>query len=214
MRGVGSLGSMPAPGKTRPRGQPSLIDAVVDHDPDGTPVTVADVIVEQVTSGQYWQDACALAGVDAETANGWLRNAGKIKIRAKGRTIEDLGLTPHDLHCWDFSVAVKKARAFACKNMLDLLDALGRGGLKQEVVTVKTGGDDPSTTTTTRYTLPDRQVLEWRLTRLFPEKFMERIEVTQKTEVPAADRADGLVDALSSYLEGIDDATQHEGADS
>jgi hypothetical protein len=206
---------MPAPGRSRPRGQPSAIDAIVGER-DGVPQTVADVIIEQVVQCQYWQDACALAGVDIETANGWLRNAGKIKIRAKGRSIEDLDLTEHEVHCWHFSAAVTKARALACQSMLMQLDALGRGGLLQEVVSVvDEEGEAKKTTTTTRYTLPDKQVLEWRLTRLFPEKFMERIEVTQQVgKVSDADRAEGLVEALSSYLEGVEDGSEmRAGAD-
>src|SRR5689334_9901714 len=72
------------------RGRPTVLDAVIDRAPDGTPIRVLDAIVASLIAGNYFETACALAGVTAEQAYAWLRTAGKLRIRASGRELEDL----------------------------------------------------------------------------------------------------------------------------
>ena len=196
----------------RPNGRTPKIDTVIAiNEETGQPITVADRIVEMLERGHYWVDAVARAGVPKPTVNNWLQNAARCEIRALGRNIDDLNLTAHDLACLDFAYAVEYAEAVACGKLLDKLDELGFGGLEQEVVTeTEERGETTKTTTTRRFTLPDRAALQWRLQHRWPEKFADRIEVVQASagaKVSEAEHADSLVEAMSSYLQGVEDGS-------
>src|SRR5437660_1070835 len=94
-----------------PTGRPSLIDAIVGCDDEGSEFTVADRIVAGLRAGNYFEQATAAAGIHKETAYGWLRVAAQTRIRAKGRTLEDLQLCDHERRCVEFSDAVVRAAA-------------------------------------------------------------------------------------------------------
>lgn len=198
-----------------PGGRPSPIDAVVGHRQDGTNITVADQIVNARLAGAYIEHAAANAGITKETVYEWLRVAGRLRIRAKGRPLAELDLTDHERRCLEFSDAVAEAEAQWLVNQQANLEALGRGGIPVVTVIEERGPDlaDGSPgpllkrKTTTKHTLPDATVIMWRLERAFPEQFGRRIEVTTPpSELSDAERAAELITGISSYLEDVDAA--------
>lgn len=194
-----------------PGGHPSDITTIVAHDEDGNPITVADRIVNGLRAGAYFEQCCAAAGIHRETAYGWLRIAGRVRIRhAKGHA----DLTSHEQACLAFSDAVDEAEAQWELSALATLERLGRGGIEEQVVTVKVNADG-STETSTRSsrTLPVAQVLEWRLERKIPERYGRRVEVTGKDGEPLLghdERVENITETFRAYLQGVDDGKATE----
>jgi hypothetical protein len=192
-----------------PSGRLSDIDTIVGRTEDG-PVTVADRIVNGLRAGAYFEQAVAAAGVAKDTAYGWLRIAGKVRIRARG-SLDTIELTHHETNCLRFSDAVAEAEASWEVGALALLEQLARGGIEQlrEVVKVDANGTVLERTTTREHTLPSAQVLEWRLERKIPERYGRRVEIGLDAGGPVLseeERADALVDVFSAYLQGVEDA--------
>jgi hypothetical protein len=215
-------------------GRPSKIDQVVgyrtiNHD-DGTteqrPVTTADRITAHLRNGNYFEQACAAAGVHRETAYGWLRIGAQAIARAAstGIPLDDLDLPVHHLACVAFSDAVAEAEAEWEVRANTTLETLARGGITSETVTEK---QDPTRldengqplvverTVRTERTLPSAQVLEWRLTRRFPERYGHRVDLVARAgdgSLPMNDRAAALAAELRSYLQGREDAAAEADA--
>jgi hypothetical protein len=190
-----------------PTGRPSLIDAVVGCDDEGNAITVADRIVAALCAGNYFEQATAAAGIHKETAYGWLRLAAQIQIRAKGRTLEDLQLSDHERRCVEFSDAVVRAEARWEASALDTLEQLGRGGVTATHETLKydAAGNLIERTVRTETLPPNAQVIEWRLTRRFPQRYGQHVEVVDGGALLTDDETtSALVESLSAYLEGVD----------
>lgn len=187
-----------------PGGRPSPIDSTIG-DENGVPITVADRIVRGLRLGNYFEQAAAAAGVHRETAYGWLRVAGKARIRARGRSIDDLALTDHERRCVEFSDAVAAAEAQWEVGTLARLEQLGRGGLTRTHETIRYDADGNliDRTVRTETLPPNAQVLEWRLTRRFPERYGQRVERLDGASLTEEEHAAALVDSLDAYLEGV-----------
>jgi hypothetical protein len=148
--------------------------------------------------------------VSAEQAYGWLRTAGKIRIRAQGREIEDLDLTPLEGLCLEFSDGVMQASSTWEAAALRTLDQLGSGEITitttktREVIDAKTGDvRERIVTTTERQLAPSATVLMWRLERRFPQRYGKNAEPEYYPTLSEEERADALIQSLTSYLEGI-----------
>lgn len=194
-------------------GQPSKIDAIVSHRDDGTPITVFDRIVSALRVGQYFEHATAQAGVSKETAYGWLRLAGRLKIEAKGQLVDVAAITAHEARCIEFSDAVAEAESSWEAGALATLERLARGGVKvTKTVTKRDGAGDGAkvleVTTTEEVLAPNAQVIEWRLTRRFPGRYGQRVEITGADGGPLVmsveDRTDALASQFEAYLAGVD----------
>jgi hypothetical protein len=209
----------------KPNGRPSVLRAVIGTRPDGSPITTHERIVDALTVGSFFEQASAAAGVNKQTAYGWLTSGARSK-----RWLAQGGpnnLTPHEQDCVAFSDAVAEADARWELQVNTLLERLGRGGTTVEVVTVKQqrrerpNPDDPTQpivdyvelerTTRTETLAPSPQVLEWRLSRRFPTRYSQRMELTGAAggpiEISREERSAQLAEAAEAYLAGQTDAT-------
>lgn len=191
----------------------SVIDRVVRHDPDGTPVTVFDHIVNALRNGAYFEQACSSAGIHKDTAYGWRKLAANLRAQNGGQP-PTRGTTANEKRYLAFSVAVEEAEAAWEVDAIDLLGQLQRGGLTQVKTVVKRGpppadgqaGPVLESVTTTERLAPNAHVLLWRLERRFPKRYGRRVEVTGEDggpiELTLEERADTLATSLESFLEG------------
>lgn len=201
-----------APTPARTPGRPSPIDAVIGHrEGTGEPITVAERIVASIRAGNYFEPAAAAAGITKITAYEWLKVAGHLRLRARGRPVTTLDPAPsaHELRCLEFSNAVDEAQAIWEVGANTQLEQLARGGLEVVTTTVKTlASGDVETTVKTEKLAPNAQVIEWRLTRKFPARYGERIQVDGRVdgrvEFTVAERAQTLAGDLAAYLAGHD----------
>lgn len=198
--------------------RPSKIDQVVGTRTldDGTtaPVTAFERIVGGVRVGNYFEHACASAGVHRETAYGWLRIGAQLYARAAtyDTDLDTIEATDHERRCAAFSDAVAQAEAEWVVGAVTTLESLGRGGQKVETVTTKQlASGDTEITTKVETLAPNPQVIEWRLTRRLPQHYGDRVELIGGLidgQLPMADRAEALAGEVRSYLQGRADAEQ------
>jgi hypothetical protein len=201
-------------------GRPSPIDAQAGTRDDGTPITVAEVITNALRTGSYFEQAAATAGVGKETGYGWLRTAGRLRIRARGKALSSLTPRPtaHERRCVAFSDSVAEAESSWEVTALAGLERLARGGITTTKTVTKRGpaaadgspGPVLEVTTTVEQLAPSAQVLEWRLERRFPSRYGRRVEVTGAEGGPIAlsmeERAEALADTLTAHLANLEAA--------
>lgn len=202
-----------------PGGRPSLIDNIIGHDDTGQPITVADRIVAGLRAGSYLEPAIAATGVGKVTVYEWIKLAGRVRIRSNGEPLDTLDLTAHERRCCEFLNAVEEAEGIYEIGALTSLERLARGGLVLRTVTRKYDGDGPTATCVERTereeTLaPNAQVIQWRLSRRFPARYAQRIDIDMAgglgPQLSDEDRAGELVTALDAYLEGVADQAAAE----
>jgi hypothetical protein len=201
-------------------GRPSLIDQAVAYRDDGTAITVADRIVAALRTGAYFENACASAGVHRETAYNWKRIAARLRISARGVDVEDLPMSEHERKCLAFSDAVEEAESTWELRSLSQLESAARGQTITQTTTKEERVERDDGTfewvevervTVTREIPPNTQVVEWRLERKHPDRYGRRIEVVPAGgRLDPADHADALIDSLSAYLAGHEDAAVSE----
>lgn len=194
---------------------PAHINTTIDRRPDGTPITIADRITEYVRTGQFIELAAAAVGVKKDTLYSWLKNAARTRLRAKGRPLNQLDLSTYQKDCIEFSDRVLMAASqWANKANWDL-ERLGRGGIPVTKTTVTERFKiDPNDNehliervrvTVNETTLPDKQVLMWRLERRLPNFYGARVEI-ETTGADATPRladaevSESLADAVEDYL--------------
>lgn len=198
-------------------GRPTRLDHVHEYDRGGRAITVADAICRYVRLGNYLETACQVVGVNVVTVRGWLRDGALIhEARIAGKkTRRDMRM--YDRLAEDFSVGLREAMAVGEARDVEMLARLAAGGLPVETVTEKVtyvlGANgrpiiDPDTgqpivdvierTTKTTHTLPDAKVLQWRLSRRFPQRWglTERLEV----DVTLGDDLDSAKDPVGEFL--------------
>lgn len=206
-----------------------MIDRVVGTRPgkDGAPdeqITVADRIVELLASGNYIEGAAAGAGVHKDTVYHWLKIGAQVHLRAGAGSIDDLELSDFERKCAEFSDAVAEAEGRYESSSNLTLERLARGGIPQTTETVERGpapvnpatggptydsegrevlGPILKSSTRSTSTLPDAQVIEWRLTRRFRQRYAERLEVTGADGGPVAlsqsEKASAVLELVRSF---------------
>lgn len=206
-----------------PGGAPSKLDQVVgyrDADGDRVPVTAFDRIVAGQRTGNYIEVSAASAGVGRSTVFGWLKIGAQVYARAalRGLEVDDpaLDLTPHEQRCREFSDAVAEANASYEIGEQANLNRLARGGLTTVRTTVKTqrqpvpGKDNEyamvevERTVVTETLAPNAQVIEWRLTRKFPDRYALRSDLDDPLG-GIDETAESLAGEVRTYLQGVDD---------
>lgn len=198
------------PTEKRPRGRPTDLDKVVGQREENTPsgvrvvdVTVADRIIAAVRAGNYLETAASSAGVAPNTVRQWLRD-GQQTLRTPGRR------TRYQALAAEFSEAFVRAQGESEAEDVAQLARLARGGLRLVTVTERTDAKgEVVKTVKTEDTLPDAQVLEWRLERRFRERWGRQIEVTgagggpmQVDVTDVRERIAGRLDLIGDRLAG------------
>lgn len=194
-------------------GRPPKLDEIigtklVKRDPgtdnervESVPVTRIEQIVGDIRVGLNAERAAARAGIHRDTQKDWEHTASAARAAlAQGlKTIDDL--TEKESSCLDFSDALHDAEIEWELQANMLLQGLAQGGQVLEIVTTKRSADGKETTTTRRETtLPDRDVLKWRLRHRFPERYTERVLVEGTGDdgaIPIAVRAASLAETLA-----------------
>lgn len=190
-----------------PAGRPPKLNTIVlvrDRDGKKEKVTAAQRVIEAVRIGAYIESAAAVAGISKRTIYEWLKVGAQAVdlVERQGRTLRSL--TQHQRDCMEFSHAVAEAEAMAEVDDVAELAAIGRGGRKITTTTVKRNADGEvlEHVTKTETTLPNPQVLEWRLERRHPEKYgRTRVEVSgpDGEAIPVEVRVNALVAALRQH---------------
>lgn len=206
----------PGPGRT---GRPPAIAQPIG---DGTE-TVADRIVSSIAAGNYFEQACAAAGVGKVTAYRWLREgalAARTIASNPDATLE--GNAPLYLNFWN---AVEEAEGRWEVGALTTLESLGRGAsmgpdgkMRGPRKIVETEKLDPQgrvieTSRRTEWLPPDSAVLMWRLERKDPARFGKRVEIAQTIPDPLSrdDKAALIADQAETYLAALADAEESTG---
>jgi hypothetical protein len=193
--------------------RPSTLTAKLTHK-DGTTQTVAEAIVERLRAGAYREEAARSVGVRRQSLYNWLYQ-GALARRLRGDRLTRL-ITANQARCEEFLDAVERAEAQAMLTDWTRLAQLGAGGVAQVVITEKVNADGHliERTTRTTHTLPDKDVLMWRLERRWPQKFAKRLELTgaedRDVEADVADtrtRARMLSAEIKAYQQGIVDGS-------
>lgn len=199
---------------SRGRGQPPRLDEPFTYTlPDSTNVTttVAARIIELVRNGDYLETAAGTVGLGRGTIGDWLHEGAR--TRQKRHTDPDHDRrteTKYQRLCSDFSAGVERAKAEWESEQLLILESLGRGGRKVESTTVKHEVDAEGNervverTTRTEYLKPDAAVIEWRLKRMFPDRYAEKITVEDASAIPIP--LDTRIDRLLAEVGGLSDA--------
>lgn len=202
-------------------GRPSDIDRTigerrVEH-ADGTfelvPVTVSERIIGALRAGNYPEQAAAAAGINKTSLYEWQRIGARATAAVHKGHKTQRQLTAHERRCILFSNAVAEAQATWEVAAVGRLEQLGRGGHEVVTITEKIDGSGNLTerTTKTETLAPNAQVLEWRLTRMHPDRYSQRVEVTGAAggplELSVEERADSLADQAAAFL-----AREHEAA--
>lgn len=189
-------------------GRPSKIDQVVAQT-GGRNVTAGERIVEIVSIGGYFEEACAAAGVTRETGYEWLRRGADAHARqARNPSVR---LTAHEVRCMEFSDAKARGEAEWEAQALASLEQAARGGRKLTTTTTKSRavGDGQvvvETTTRVEEQAPDVRVTMWRLERRFPDRYARRLEVTGQDGAPLLtldERAASLAEHAAEYAENV-----------
>lgn len=202
-------------------GRPPKLTEVIGRVPifndDGDAVGMADqtrleAIVADIRVGLNAERACDRHDVKRQTLKAWEAIAHDVRKRAAQQPDEDIECTEYELACVDFSDALHAAELEWHSGMELLLQDLSQGGRKVDVITVEEkGGEVVKSTTKTSYTLPDADVIKWRLKHRFPAEYADRVQIEGTGEdgaikVDIGARADAIADALEHVLaEAADD---------
>lgn len=199
----------------RPRGRPSKLDLPIARRGGGV-VTVSDALIDRLAAGALREEAARSIGLAKQTLYNWLhRGALARQAIAAGRQ-----LTPDERRYAQFVDAVEEAEANALLGDWATLGQLAAGGMPQVTTTVKVVREitddnvvverEVERTTRTSHTLPDANVLIWRLEHRWPHLFGRNAELPTGDMGENVDdlqtRARALVDEVVAYKAGLDDA--------
>lgn len=197
----------PATVEPMPGGRPSSIDAVIEHTPEGVPVTVADRIIALLRQGAYMEHAAAAAGVQKVTVYDWLRTGARAGMAVeKGKKI-----TPEQARCREFANAVHQASGQWVAEANLRLSQAARGGRTLTTTTTKrdASGGVIETTERTEIVPPNPSVDQWRLERRLPALYGRRVvELTGPDggAIPVEVRARELAETIRSARAAAENA--------
>lgn len=207
---------------SRRPGRPSKLTAVVTQR-DGRNITAGEAIIERLRLGAYREESARSVGISKVTLYNWLY-AG---ARARQLALSGTKTTAEQRRYAEFLNAVEEAEAQAMLTDWSRLATLAAGGLAQVTTTIvekvetKPDGSqhvvERSTRTQTSHTLPDANVLMWRLERRWPRYYGRRPDEElidrQDADAQVSDtkqRAASLSGELRAYLAGVADSAVHE----
>lgn len=189
-------------------GRPSTINQRIGERPDGTPITVADQIVDHVRAvGAEVAVAAAVVGVHRDTVYDWLKIGARARARINRPGSERL--TVHETRCLDFSDRYIAAEAEWHMRQLVTLER----SQQPQTRTITTEKLDPAgnvieRTVRTEIVPGDTDAAKWRLQRKHRDLYADRVEVTGADGsplIPQAERARDLARNLEAWKAGTED---------
>lgn len=201
----------PAGTPPRPPGRPSpLLELRHVPAPGGgyREVTVADRIVELLASGTYVERAARATGIAKGTLYGWLDLASTTRelLALHG---DNADVTEHARACVAFSDAVDTAEATYELTALTALEQLAAGRVTLETVTERYERGSDGTDVLVERTVkrqglaPNPNVITWKLTRRFPERYQLR-PATVDPGAGAGAEPDLSAEAVRAMLADLD----------
>lgn len=177
-------------------GRPPLIDTPAGEGPDGQPMTTSDRILMGVLAGMVPESAAAAAGVDRQTYYQWLKEGARVirDLQMEKRTVDQL--TDNEVHYARFANGVHQLQNQGKLNYHLTAQQLAEGGIEQVERRTKTrkvlvDGEDGDkveateveTTTVTRQTLPDKDMVRFMLQSRWPEDYLPTMRVAHEGEI-------------------------------
>lgn len=168
---------------------------------ESVPITRLEQIVGDIRVGLNAERAARRAGIHRDTLNDWERTAASARTALAQGTKDESHLTKKETLALDFSDALHDAEIEWELQANMLLQSLGQGGMPVVTTTVKRDAEGQTVTTTkTEHTLPDRDVLKWRLRHRFPDRYTERVIVEGTGDegvIPIEVRAASLAESIA-----------------
>jgi hypothetical protein len=211
-----ALKNMPGSDPLQRMGRPGEILLVVDHGPDGSPITAGQKVITQARLGLDSQTVADSAGVDRVAVHKWRVKGARLRAtQAQGKR----KLTPEDMVYVHFVNDLESAEATWEANLVALITKVGEGGLEQRKVSEKwERGEDgemflAERTVVIEHTLPQWTAMMTMLERRKPERWARRTysELTGANGtplVPPDDQARTLADEARAYLTGTEDGAK------
>lgn len=192
--------------KRRPRPATTHINALMpDTEVAGRNITIGDFILEQINAGVDTYTAATAAGVTHAEFGAWIRQGTQIKERLLNGAIWETDFTAEEQDVAIFAGAAIRAASAHVSRLAVLAEQLARGGIEQTTTRteVDNAGQVVKRVTTSSRTLPDAEMLRWKLQVHQPDvygpKATIRVLVTDTTDTP--ERASIVEDRLRAIIE-------------
>lgn len=162
-----------------------------DQAPGGAKTfTVGDLIVDQVKAGVDLINAAGVAGVTSTELQAWIREGTLVFNRLGAGSDWSKDFTPDQQDMAVFADRVIRARSTHISTLSVIADRAARGGQEKTTVRRKSvAGQVVEETVITERTLPDMDVLKWKLEKLEPSVYGSKatlnVTVTDLTDTEA-----------------------------
>lgn len=196
-------------------GAPSTIDRIVGQTTrDGVvvDVTASDRILASVRAGTPLAGAAGSAGIRTETFYEWIREGVRAETHLlAGKDPDELSEHQHRLAKFAHDVFLAEGEWEASGNTI--LEQLARGGSRVITNTTKRDAEGNVIESTEKVEIlpPSAAVLQWRLKTRFPERYVDRRELSGPgggaIPVDLVDEQ-ALADSVFAYLEGVNDTAE------
>lgn len=188
-----------------PGGRPTLITHPLQvRDPitgEARDTTVGERIVELIEQGAYAERAARACGVAKSTFYSWMDQGGQIRLLLGQNPQAKLRVAQARL--LEFLDAVEAAEFLYEMTGLQALEAIALGRVTVETVTEKYDATGTLTERIVKSTqqLPNPQVIQWKLTRRFPERYHVVDETVNDTQPDlSSDNVERLVADMEAYV--------------
>lgn len=194
-------------------GRPTRLNAVIDHDTAGNPITVRDRVLTWLRTGLPFETTVLRAGVSPGTAEHWMKEASRVSERLLMNP--DAAVTEHEAELVEFNHDLEVARAEGEARTFILLRQLADGGLTHTIITERCV-IEPHPTKPGEYvervigrdkrivtTLPSERAVMWLLERRYPSHYAKHVVVdtgTARDPLDEQERAELTVLALEDML--------------
>lgn len=177
-----------------------------------TTKSIGDLIIEQVQKGVDPVNASGAVGVTAPELMAWMREGQLVRDRLAAGADWRKEFTPEQQDAALFAEALVKAHASHIAALSIVAEMGARGGLiKRRTVTRQTTNaagvqQSPDVTETVETTLPDMDMVRWKLERLAPEVYGAK--ATLNVNVQDMTDTDATADTVEQHMREVAEQLQ------
>ena len=165
----------PPPAPTRP----TITGLVPVDQAPGRRITISDYVVEQIKAGIDPVNAAGVVGVTPAEFQSWMREGALVFAKLNGGASWLTEFTPEQQDCAVFADAVIRAHSAHIAVLTVVAEQGARGGLTKKTVRTKTvGGNVVEINETVETSLPDLEMVKWKLERLEPTVYGNKATLT------------------------------------